>query len=62
MTRLFCVSIVLQDFKGLKETAQFFSTSELVLPSIAHDIMLDVKWEEAAEAVLSWIHDKVLSA
>ena len=56
-----CPVCSLQDYEGLKETAQFFGTSELILPAIAHDIMLDVKWEEAANAVLSWIDERVLS-
>lgn len=45
------------DLEGLKETAAFYGTSPVVLPCIAHDIMLDTAWENAAEAVGSWIKE-----
>jgi hypothetical protein len=29
----------------------------VVLPDLAHDVMLDTKWQIAADAVLAWLAD-----
>ncbi|CAI5482721.1 unnamed protein product [Closterium sp. Yama58-4] len=44
-----------QDDQGVKETAEFFSTEAVVLPGMPHDIMLDLGWKDAADAMLQWL-------
>ena len=43
------------DSEGVEETAAFLGTTPLVLPGLPHDIMLDTRWEAAAECVVEWI-------
>jgi hypothetical protein len=31
-----------------------------MLPDAAHDLMLDGRWQQAADAVLSWLDDRGL--
>ena len=46
-----------QDEQVLKETADFYDTVPIIVPRVAHDMMLDVNWELAAAAI-----DKVVAA
>eukprot|EP00850_Spirogloea_muscicola_P001701 SM000006S19466 [mRNA] locus=s6:974244:976665:+ [translate_table: standard] len=43
------------DRVGLEETADFFSTEAVVVPDVAHDLMLDTGWKCAANAVQQWL-------
>ena len=47
----------MQDEQVLKETADFYDTVPIIVPRVAHDMMLDVNWELAAAAI-----DKVVAA
>lgn len=48
------------DMQGLHDTAAVYGNNLVVLPSIAHDIMLDTAWKDAAEVVGSWLKEKAL--
>lgn len=43
------------DREGLDETAKFYDTDAVVLPRVAHDVMLDVRWRDAADAIHDWL-------
>ena len=43
------------DAQGVRDTAAAWGTTAVVLPRIAHDVMLDARWEEAASALLAWL-------
>eukprot|EP00850_Spirogloea_muscicola_P022015 SM000272S10282 [mRNA] locus=s272:65484:69983:- [translate_table: standard] len=43
------------DRAGLQETADFFDTEAVVVPNVAHDLMLDTGWKCAADAVQQWL-------
>eukprot|EP00897_Mesotaenium_endlicherianum_P007999 jgi/Mesen1/7227/ME000372S06470 len=43
------------DKEGVKETAAYYSTTAVIVPDIAHDVMLDVGWERAAWTLHNWI-------
>lgn len=45
------------DEVGLRETAEFFWTTPHVIPDVAHDIMLDLGWERAADALRLWLEE-----
>lgn len=45
----------------MKETAEFFNTTEVILPNIAHDIQLDTNWRQAAQVLLNWINTTVVN-
>lgn len=49
---------VVVDLQGLQETAAFFHTSPVILPAMAHDIMLDTQWKQAVDAVVEWLVSK----
>ena len=40
-----------QDEDALQETAELYNTVPLVVPRVAHDLMLDVNWEIGAAAL-----------
>ena len=40
---------------ALHRTAAMLDVKAEIMPSIAHDMMLDVGWEEVAKRVLSWV-------
>ena len=48
----------LQDIQGLHDTADVYGNNLVVVPSIAHDIMLDVGWNNAADVVATWLEKK----
>jgi hypothetical protein len=43
------------DAQGVRETAAAWGTSPVVLQGLAHDVMLDARWEEAAQTILAWL-------
>jgi hypothetical protein len=47
------------DKQGIEETAAFLGTKEVFVPGIAHDLMLDVGWRDAADVVNSWMQTKL---
>lgn len=44
------------DKQGIEETASFLGTKEVMVPGIAHDVMLDMGWRDAADVLKSWMH------
>lgn len=46
------------DAEGVFETATAYNVDPLILDDVAHDMMLDVRWQRAAEA-LAQFHDSV---
>eukprot|EP00850_Spirogloea_muscicola_P002226 SM000008S22315 [mRNA] locus=s8:1050733:1053237:+ [translate_table: standard] len=45
----------IMDRAGLEETADFFNTKAVLVPDVAHDVMLDTGWKCAANAVQQWL-------
>ena len=45
------VMVWLQGEQALQETADFYNTVPIIVPRVAHDLMLDVDWELAAAAI-----------
>ena len=43
------------DAQGVRDTAAAWGTTATVLPRIAHDIMLDARWREAADTLRAWL-------
>ena len=43
------------DAQGVRDTAAAWGTTAVVMPRIAHDVMLDARWEEAARTLLTWL-------
>lgn len=39
----------------MRETAAAYGTEPVELPRVAHDLMLDVRWESAAHALERWL-------
>lgn len=42
------------DKQGIEETAGFLGTKEVIVAGMAHDVMLDVGWRDAAGVIQSW--------
>lgn len=45
------VVVWLQDEEALQETAKYYDTLPIIVPQVAHDMMLDVNWELAATTI-----------
>jgi len=43
------------DEVGVRETAAYYGAEPVVVPGMAHDVMLDTKWETAAERMAAWL-------
>jgi pimeloyl-ACP methyl ester carboxylesterase len=48
------------DVEGVKETAAVWGVPPVLLPRLAHDLMLDTEWRSAAEALAGWLDEKAL--
>jgi alpha-beta hydrolase superfamily lysophospholipase len=46
--------------KDYKKTAKAYNASCKVFPDIAHDMMLEEKWQIVADYILKWLKDKKL--
>ena len=46
---------IVVDVEGVRETAAVWGVQPLLLPGLAHDVMLDTEWESAAEALGGWL-------
>ena len=40
---------------AIRRTADAYGAGAMVLPGVAHDVMLDAGWRQAAEAMLEWL-------
>lgn len=45
------------DIPAIHETARYFGTQPVTWSNMAHDIMLDTRWEQAAESLRRWLDD-----
>ena len=43
------------DESDLQSTGEFYGTTPVVIQDIGHDMMLDTRWREVAEAILRWL-------
>jgi hypothetical protein len=40
---------------GIQDTAELYGVKPVLLEHMPHDVMLDVEWKQAAEAVADWL-------
>lgn len=40
----------------LEDAADFFRTNAVVVPKVAHDVMLDTRWQRTADVLVDWLH------
>jgi pimeloyl-ACP methyl ester carboxylesterase len=45
---------------SIHKTARAYHTEPIIIPDLAHDAMLDTRWQVAADHILSWLHEKGL--
>ncbi|CAI2187410.1 15734_t:CDS:2, partial [Funneliformis geosporum] len=67
-TKIKCLIIVISteedktfDFKIIKETAEAYSVGLNIIGGSAHNIMLDLTWENAASVIFNRIHEIVVN-
>lgn len=48
------------DVQAIKELAEAFKVQPIVLPRMAHDVMLDTRWEQTAQELEKWLQDVVM--
>ena len=46
-------------FQAIEETAKYFKVQPIVMEGVAHDCMLDTRWEKVAEKLNSWLQGQV---
>ena len=46
----------------LRRTAQRYDADIQTLPDVGHDIMLEANWQQAADAMLDWLHQTLTPA
>jgi alpha-beta hydrolase superfamily lysophospholipase len=39
-------------------TARAYNTNAQIIPDVAHDSMLDPRWQSVAERILTWLNDR----
>lgn len=47
------------DVEAVQELAAYYGVQPIVLPQLAHDSMLDTRWQEAAAALKDWLDNSV---
>ncbi len=45
----------------VRETARFYRTEAHIMPHMAHAMMLEMNWQEAADRLLGWLESTVIS-
>jgi len=50
------------DVQAVQELAEAYKVKPIILPKMAHDCMLDTRWEQAASELEKWLMDTVLPA
>jgi pimeloyl-ACP methyl ester carboxylesterase len=43
---------------AVEATARAYRTEARILPGLAHDMMLDARWRDAADAIANWLADR----
>lgn len=46
--------------KTVEDTARAYGTQAVILPDMAHDVMLETKWQVCAERILQWLAERGL--
>jgi pimeloyl-ACP methyl ester carboxylesterase len=46
--------------KPIRDTARAYGTEAIILPGLAHDVMLDPQWQAAADCILGWLAERGL--
>lgn len=46
--------------KSVRDTARSYGTEAVVLPGMAHDVMLEPGWQAAADRILGWLTERGL--
>ena len=46
--------------EGVRESAAAYGTTAVILQGLAHDMMLDTRWEEAAKALEGWLKEAIV--
>jgi len=46
----------------VKAAARAYQTQAMILPNIAHDMMLELGWQTVADAIVSWLRTKLPQA
>ncbi len=41
--------------KNVLQTAKVYNTKAIIIPNIAHDLMLDTNWEAVAKSIQNWL-------
>jgi hypothetical protein len=41
---------------AIRATATYYGVQPVVVPGLAHTLMLDPRWEDAARGLLAWLH------
>jgi pimeloyl-ACP methyl ester carboxylesterase len=44
----------------MEKTARAYGGELVMIPGAAHDVMLDARWQQAADAILGWLADRAL--
>jgi len=44
----------------MERTAKAYGGQPVMIPGAAHDLMLDQRWQQAADAILGWLNDRGL--
>ncbi|KAI3427853.1 AB hydrolase-1 domain-containing protein [Psidium guajava] len=43
------------DAQGIRETGEYYDVPPICVEGVAHDMMLDCRWEKGADVILSWL-------
>ncbi|GFH06517.1 AB hydrolase-1 domain-containing protein, partial [Haematococcus lacustris] len=43
------------DVEAIQELAASYGVEPIILPNMAHDVMLDTRWEQVAERLAAWL-------
>jgi pimeloyl-ACP methyl ester carboxylesterase len=43
----------------IRATARAFRTTEVIVPDVAHNSMLELRWQSVADEILSWLDDRL---
>lgn len=46
--------------KTVRDTARAYGTEVIILPGLAHDVMLEAGWQTAADRILGWLAERGL--
>jgi hypothetical protein len=46
------------DWQAAEETAAFYGTTPHCVTGVAHDMMLDICWKDAAQVLLRWLEEQ----